>query len=165
MSSQSESNIIEILQHRAISQGENTAYIFLKDGENKEIRLTYQELDRQAKAIALRLQQLIQSGSRALLVYPYSAGLEFITAFFGCLYAGVVAVPCHPPKNRLTTVEVRTRLESAGAEAILTDKSSFSNLKTQLANWDKSSLHCLNTDKISNSKQTDGLHQRSILIL
>ena len=151
---QPESNIVKILQHRAVSQGEDTTYIWLKDGENKEIRLTYWELDRQAKAIALQLQQLVKPGSRALLVYSYSAGLEFIKAFFGCLYAGVVAVPCHPPKNRLTTVEVQTRLESAGAEVILTDASLFSNLKTQLANWGKSSLHCLNTDKIK--PQIDG---------
>ena len=145
---QPESNIVSILQHRARSKGEDTAYIFLKDGENKEIRLTYRELDWQAKAIALQLQQLTLPGSRALLVYSYSAGLEFITAFFGCLYAGVVAVPCHPPKNRLTTTEVQVRLSSAGAEVVLTDASLFGNLKTQLINWGKSSLHCLDTSKI-----------------
>ena len=30
------------------------------------------------KAIALELQQRVSSGSRALLVYPYNAGLKFI---------------------------------------------------------------------------------------
>jgi acyl-CoA synthetase (AMP-forming)/AMP-acid ligase II len=148
MSSQLESNIVEILQHRARSQGNNLAYIFLQDGESKETRLTYQELDLKAKAIASQLQQLVTPGSRALLVYPYSAGLEFITAFFGCLYAGVVAVPCHPPKNRLTTIEVQTRLESAAAEVVLTDSSSFNKLKIRLSEWNKVALHCLNTDKI-----------------
>ena len=143
------SNIVEILQQRAESQGDDTAYIFLKDGENKEVRLTYKELDRKAKAIAIQLQALVNPGSRALLVYSYSAGLEFITAFFGCLYAGVVAVPCHPPKNRLTTLEVQTRIDSAGVEAVLTDSSSFGSLKKQLSEWGKASLHCLNTDKIA----------------
>ena len=142
------SNIVEILQQRAKFQGDNTAYIFLKDGENKEVRLTYEELDRKAKAIAFQLQALVNPGSRALLIYSYSAGLEFITAFFGCLYAGVVAVPCHPPKNRLTTLEVQTRIDSAGAAIILTDSSSFGSLKKQLLEWDKASLHCLNTEKI-----------------
>ena len=143
------SNIVGILQQRAKSQGDNTAYIFLKDGENKEVRLTYKELDRKAKAIAIQLQALVNPGSRALLVYSYSAGLEFITAFFGCLYAGVVAVPCHPPKNRLTTLEVQTRIDSAGAEVVLTDSSSFGSLQKQLSEWGKASLHCLNTDKIA----------------
>ena len=152
MSNKSESNIVEILQHRAISQGRDTAYIFLNDSQHQEIRLTYQELDCQAKAIAVELQQYVAPGSRALLVYSYSAGLEFIKAFFGCLYGGVVAVPCHPPKNRLTTVEVQTRIESAGAEVILTDSSLFGKLKTQLSKWGNESLYCLNTDKIRQNK-------------
>jgi acyl-CoA synthetase (AMP-forming)/AMP-acid ligase II len=148
MSSQLGSNIVEILQRRAISQGNNLVYLFLQDGESKETRLTYQELDLKAKAIAVQLQQLVTPGSRALLVYPYNAGLEFITAFFGCLYAGVVAVPSHPPKNRLTTIEVQNRLESANAEVVLTDSSSFNKLKIRLSEWDKTALPCLNTDKI-----------------
>ena len=148
MTSQLRSNIVEILQHRATSQGQDTAYIFLKDGESKEVRLTYKELDLRAKAIALRLQQVVGSGSRVLLVYSYSAGLEFITAFFGCLYAGVVALPCHPPKNRLTTNEVRTRIESAGVSVILTESSLFASFNQQLSDWGKTSLPCLNTDKI-----------------
>ena len=37
-------------------------------------------------------------GERALLLYP--PGLEFVAAFFGCLYAGVVAVPAYPPRPR-----------------------------------------------------------------
>jgi acyl-CoA synthetase (AMP-forming)/AMP-acid ligase II len=150
MSIQTNSNIVQILQQRAIIQAQETAYIFLKDGE-QESKLTYQELDTKARAIAFRLQQLVTPSSRALLVYPYSAGLEFIIAFFGCLYAGVVAVPCHPPQNRLTIAEIKTRLESAAASVILTDSSLESKLKTKLTSAD-SSLHWLNTDKIDKVK-------------
>ena len=58
--------------------------------------LTRGELDRRARALAVRLQDLgLDRRSRALLLYP--PGLEFITAFFGCLYAGVVAVPAYLP--------------------------------------------------------------------
>ena len=149
MPSQPESNIVEILNHRAISQGEKTAYIYLKDGENKEVVLTYRELETQAKAIAIRLKQIVDPGARVLLVYSYSGCLEFITAFFGCLYAGVIAVPCHPPKNRLTTIEVKTRLQSAEAEVVLTESSLFGKLKTQLAEWGNVNIQCLNTDKVS----------------
>jgi len=148
MPSQSESNIVEILHHRAISQGEKTAYIYLKDGENKEVVLTYRELETQAKAIAIQLKQLVEPGSRVLLIYSYSGCLEFIRAFFGCLYAGLVAVPCHPPKNRLTTIELKTRLQSAEAKVLLTESCLFGKLKTQLAEWGNADIHCLNTDKI-----------------
>ena len=141
-----DSTILEILKYRAISQPEDTAYIFLKDGENKAVKLTYQELEQQAKAIAIQLQQIIEPGARALLVYPYSAGLEFISAFFGCLSAGVVAVPCHPPLNRLTITEVQTRLVSAEAKVILTESSLLPKLQDQLADFD---LNWFNTDTIS----------------
>ena len=58
--------------------------------------LTRGELDRRARALAARLQARGLAGRRALLLYP--PGLEFIAAFFGCLYAGVVAVPAYPPR-------------------------------------------------------------------
>lgn len=144
-----ESNIVEILQKRAISQPNETAYIFLKDGEKQEVKLTYQELANKAYTIASQLQKIVTPGSRALLVYSYGEGLEFITAFFGCLCAGVVAVPCHPPQNRLTTTEVQTRLVSAEAEVVLTESSLSSKLKTQLS---KNSLHWIDTDKIDSNK-------------
>ena len=153
ISTKLDGNIVEILQQRAISQPNDTAYIFLKDGENREVKLTYGELEIKAKAIARELQQRVSPRSRALLVYPYSAGLEFIVAFFGCLYAGVVAVPCHPPQNRLTAIEVRDRFISAGAKIVLTESSLLKKLQTQLSQ-SATNLQCLNTDKL-NSKEND----------
>src|SRR2546421_8532838 len=89
------STLVEILRRRVIHQPERLAYTFLLDGETEEAYLTYADLDRKARAIGARLQTVGASGERALLLYP--PGLEFITAFFGCLYAGVVAVPVYPP--------------------------------------------------------------------
>ena len=150
ISTQLNSNIVEILQQRARLQPNDTAYIFLQNGEDRELKLTYQELETKVKAIALELQQRVSSGSRALLVYPYNAGLEFIIAFFGCLYAGIIAVPCHPPQNRLTTVEVQTRLVSAEAKIVLTESSLFNKLQTQLSQL-VANLQCLDTNKISSA--------------
>ena len=66
-------------------------YGFLVDGDKKELTLTYGQLHRRALAIAARLKDESKPGDRALLLYP--PGLEFIYAFFGCLCAGVIAVP------------------------------------------------------------------------
>jgi len=140
-------SIVEILQKHAAAKPQQTAYIWLADGENKTVELTYGKLEQQAKAIAVQLQQYTTPGSRVLVAYPYSAGLEFIAAFFGCLYAGVVAVPCHPPLNRLTIAEVQSRLVSAETEVILTNSGLLSKLKEQLSNV-KSELHWLNTDTL-----------------
>ncbi|BBU62179.1 non-ribosomal peptide synthetase [Methylosinus sp. C49] len=83
---------------RAAEQPAKPAYVFLEDGEREGARLSYGDLDRRARAIALHLRTLGVGGERALLLYP--PGLAYIEAFFGCLYAGVVAVPAYPPSGR-----------------------------------------------------------------
>src|SRR5262245_30145667 len=90
-------SMIEMLAGQAADQGDVTACRFLDDRDG-EFELTYGELDRRARLIAARLQLELSPGDRALLVYP--AGLEFICAFFGCLHAGVVAVPATYPKPK-----------------------------------------------------------------
>ncbi|HYI00848.1 AMP-binding protein, partial [Hyalangium sp.] len=85
----------ELLRQRAERTPEARAYTFLEDGETEAETLTYAELDRRASAIAARLHALGGAGERALLLYP--PGLDFISAFFGCLYASAVAVPVFPP--------------------------------------------------------------------
>ena len=89
------STLVEILRWRAIQQPELRAYTYLVDGEPEGDHLTYAALDCQARSIAALLQSYRAGGERALLLYP--AGLDFIAAFFGCLYAGVIAVPLPPP--------------------------------------------------------------------
>lgn len=91
------STLVEVLRWRALHQPDRLAYTFLLDGETEEVHLTYAQLDRRARAIAAHLESMGAYRGRALLVYP--PGLEFIAGFFGCLYAGVVAVPISPPHS------------------------------------------------------------------
>jgi acyl-CoA synthetase (AMP-forming)/AMP-acid ligase II len=88
-------SLVELLRFRSTVQPQATAYTFLRDGEQEAESLTYEALDRRSRAIASQLQGQCRPGDRALLLY--SPGLDFISAFFGCLYAGVVAVPAYPP--------------------------------------------------------------------
>jgi acyl-CoA synthetase (AMP-forming)/AMP-acid ligase II len=88
-------SLVALLRMRAACQANQRACAFLVDGEREEIHLTYGELDARARAIAAWLQQRGLAGQRALLLYR--PGLDYIAAFFGCLYAGVVAVPAYPP--------------------------------------------------------------------
>ena len=89
-------SLVELLQRRAESVPERLAYRFLGNGETGESRMTYGELNLRARAIAACLQDMGACGERALLLYP--AGLTYIEAFFGCLYAGVIAVPSPLPR-------------------------------------------------------------------
>ncbi|MFI9502946.1 fatty acyl-AMP ligase [Nocardia sp. NPDC052566] len=59
--------------------------------------LTYGEIDRAARAFAVTLLQVAQPGDRAVLLLP--PGLDYVKAFFGCLYAGIIAVPLYPPST------------------------------------------------------------------
>ena len=90
-------SLSQALVRRAEKTPDRTAYVFLAEGEEEQDRLTYAALDRQARAIAAALGRTVRPGERALLLYP--PGLDFVAAFFGCLYAGVIAVPAYPPRS------------------------------------------------------------------
>jgi amino acid adenylation domain-containing protein len=87
------STLVDLLQFRATHAADHLAYLFLPEGETREIRLTYADLDLRARAIAVALQRRGAVGERVLLLAP--SGLEYISALFGCLYAGAVAVPVY----------------------------------------------------------------------
>lgn len=112
------SNLVDLLRHRASHQGRDRAFTYLVDGELEELHLSYHELDRQARAVAARLQEMNLAGERALLLYP--AGLDFIAAFFGCLYAGVVAVPAYPPRRNRSLSRIQAIADDAAAKIALT---------------------------------------------
>ncbi|MCG2682675.1 MAG: aminotransferase class I/II-fold pyridoxal phosphate-dependent enzyme [Planctomycetales bacterium] len=115
------SNLVELLLHRARCQPTDIAFTYLVDGENEEVHLTYQELDHQARAIGAWLESHDLVGQRALLLYP--AGLEFIAAFFGCLYAGVIAVPVYPPRRNRSLGRIQAIADDAEARVALTTDS------------------------------------------
>src|SRR6267378_4373593 len=87
-------NLVSLLRHRATHQPDRVAFRFLTDGEQQETGLTHAALDTRARAIAAWLNSIAAPGERALLLYP--SDLEFVSAFFGCLYAGFTAVPAYP---------------------------------------------------------------------
>ena len=144
------STFVDLLAYRAKHQSDRTAYTFLQDGEIEVDRLTYQELDRQARAIASQLQSLDVTGSRVLLLYP--PGLEFIAAFFGCLYAGVVAVPAYPPRRNQNISRLQAILANAEATVALTTTSLLGGIESRFAESPElSELHWLTTDDLAGS--------------
>jgi len=140
--------LVDLLRYRAKNQPEQTAYTFLRDGETEVGSLTYKELDRQVRVIAARLQNLDATVSHALLLYP--PGLEFIAAFFGCLYAGVVAVPAYPPRTNQNMYRLQAIVASSQATVALTTTSLLSNIeRRELSNPALTNLHWLATDNIA----------------
>ena len=150
--------LTDLLCDRATSQPAQI-YRFLADGERDERYLTYAELDQQARAIATRLQspksnaRLRIDGERALLLYP--PGLEFVAAFFGCLYAGVIPVPVYLPRNNRHQHRVRAIAQDAQAAIVMTTSDSMASLQVSLSNdvWGNPStpIQWLATDNVSKS--------------
>ena len=120
--------LIDRLQEQASIQPHKKAFTFLADGETEIDSLTYQQLNQKAKAVAFTLQNYQAQGQRALLLYQ--PGLDFITAFLGCLYAGVVAVPVYPPRANRSIERLLAIVADAEASFALTTKS----IQEQVAN-------------------------------
>ncbi len=119
--------LVGLLRSRASERPEREAFVFLTDGEREGARLTFAELDRRARAIAVVLRESLAPGERALLLYP--PGLEFIAAFFGCLYAGVAAVPAYPPRlHDRSQLRLRAVARDAEPQAALTTTAILSAL-------------------------------------
>lgn len=116
--SPAETNLADRLRFWAEIQPDQVAFYYLTDGEDQEQRVTYAELDRQARAIAANLISLGLSGERALLLYP--PGLEFLAGFFGCLYAGITAVPAYPPRRNRNMARIQAISDDAEAKIALT---------------------------------------------
>jgi thioester reductase-like protein len=106
--------LIDLVEQRGAELGDELAFVFLGDGETEEARLTFAGLARRAQAVGCALQERGLAGERALLLY--AGGTDFIEAYFGCLYAGVVAVPVYPPRDTSTAGGLR-QLEAIVADA------------------------------------------------
>ncbi|WP_394849171.1 amino acid adenylation domain-containing protein [Pendulispora brunnea] len=110
-----------VLCRRAELHPDALAYSFLGDGETETDRLTFSELDARARAIAARLSREGAFGRPVLLLYP--PGLDYVAGFFGCLYAGAIAVPLYPPDPRRvsrTLPRLLAVVADAGSELALT---------------------------------------------
>ena len=91
------STLVQALQRRAALTPDQLALRFLAENPEQAVVLSYRELDQRARSIAAALQAEAGFGERAVLLFP--SGPDYVAAFFGCLYAGVIAVPAYPPES------------------------------------------------------------------
>lgn len=122
-----ELTFVDILRSHADARPDRPAVIFLADGETETTRWTYAALDRRARATAARLAEIGHAGDRVLLLVPPSA--DFISAFFGCMYAGMVPVPAYPPRNPRHMPRVEAILRDADAAVVMTTAGAMSRVR------------------------------------
>ncbi|MGW3847451.1 fatty acyl-AMP ligase [Streptomyces fagopyri] len=110
-------SLVDLLTAHASRQPDRTAYRYLVTGDcDGEIQdISYGRLAERSRAVAAWLQERGLAGSRAMLLHP--PGLEFMSAFLGCLSAGVVAVPGVPPQGRSQNHRALLRTKRLMADA------------------------------------------------
>lgn len=123
--------LVDVLEYRNLRQGEQEVFTFLGgDGETRST-LTYGELQARARALAVRLSDRTIPGDRVVLLVP--PGLDYVTAFFACLYAGVVAVPAYPPNPRRADPRVTRMVADCGARVAVVSTALMLRLEGWLA--------------------------------
>ena len=121
--------LLDLVRQRAERYRDKVAfdYCHYSPGGEEHSRLTYHELDIKARAIASTLQRQGAAGERVLVLCP--SGLDFIAGFFGCIYAGAVAVPVHPPVHNRVIGRVGSIVRDAQARFVLTTAELQAELK------------------------------------
>ena len=150
-----DTTIVAILQYRAAHQAEKVAYRFLSDGERESESLTYRELDQRAKSIAAELLSWVKPGDRAVLLYP--SGVEYVAAFFGCLYAGVIAVPAYPPAGNGNMRRLASIMQDCHASVILSVKDVIERLPAQMSDDPAEIVPCvIETERLPDAEGSEG---------
>jgi acyl-CoA synthetase (AMP-forming)/AMP-acid ligase II/acyl carrier protein len=123
-------SVADLLRRRAQERPRQLAVVFVPDSRQNaaeaEVAWTYEELDRRAAAIAAALREQTVPGDRAVLVFP--PGLDFVAAFFGCLYAGVLPAPATYPKPRRASPRLDAIVEDCTPKLALTTAETVSIL-------------------------------------
>lgn len=150
---------VDLLCWRTEKHPDLRAFTYFKDGEIEEASLSYGELGIKARAIAALLQDYKLSGQRILLLYQ--PGLDFISAFAGCMYAGAIPVPAYPPElNRLehTVRRLQSIIRDANCKTIITTTNILSMAKklfSQMKNNDLEKIIWITSDNIDENLSKD----------
>ena len=140
--------IRDVLRRRAEATPHQRVFVFLKSGEREDASYTFAKLDQKARAVGSRLAALGARGKRVLL--PHPPGLEFVAGFFGCLYAGAIAVPsCSSLLSTRYQDRLRFIVDDAEVKFILaaSAESITSFHETQTKEW-ASQLSLLAVDEV-----------------
>jgi len=124
------STLVHLIGRRAADEPDRLAYRYLEDGESNERQFSYRQLDASARTIAGLLQAHgVRKGDRVLLLYP--SGLDYIAAFYGCLFAGAVAVPAYAPRPKGPSGRLDAIAKDARAAIALTTEEVLSVVREQ----------------------------------
>ena len=127
--------LIDLLRLRATENGAQGAFRFLPGEKRGEQRITYGELDRRARSLAVSISERTARGDRVLLLVP--PGLDYIASYFACLYAGVIAVPAYPPNPRRPDARIPAIVDDCAPVLAITTAALLSRLESWRGDSDR----------------------------
>ncbi|WP_394839419.1 amino acid adenylation domain-containing protein [Pendulispora rubella] len=120
-----------LLLERANRTPDAVAFRFVDREDEEGLVWTYADLHARAGAIARSLREGgVAPGDPVVLLYPQ--GLDYIGAFFGCLYADAIPVPLLPARSKRGWARIRTVLGTSGARSVLTTANLESSVRDAL---------------------------------
>ncbi|MBC8871192.1 MAG: fatty acyl-AMP ligase [Planctomycetes bacterium] len=145
---------VGMLDSRAAESPNRRAYLYLLDGEHLERSVTYSELDQRARSIGGRLQSMGLRGERVLLACGH--GIDFLSALFGCFYAGVIAVPVEAPLRPRRASRLRRIAIDSGARILLASGAEMTRSRAAvLANLTDVDLDWIDVETANRSSDDD----------
>jgi amino acid adenylation domain-containing protein len=139
-------DLVRLLRFRAENSPHIKVFRFLDENGAITQEFSFAELDRRALIIAKELKRAAKPGDRVLLLYPPC--LEFIAGFFGCLYAGMIAVPAYPPKNNRHMSRLKNIMDDADSHLALTSESLVKKIEKLALEKNIQALRVIGTDAL-----------------
>ncbi|HVK98632.1 MAG TPA: AMP-binding protein [Dongiaceae bacterium] len=145
-------NLVQMASQRALDRGNATLATFITDNGNVDGMMSFRNLDEDARRIAVALVEKGLAGKKLMLLY--TPGLDYVRAFFGCLYAGCVPVPAYPPVGSKDLVRLQKVALDCGAGGILSNSTLAPLIEAWVANLGQTVLNqtikvpCIATDKL-----------------
>jgi len=121
--------LVDRLRWLSSDRPDVVAVKFIPDGIKLDSELSYTELDQRARQFAAQLQKLNLFEQRIVLMLP--TGLDFLIAFFGCLYAGAIAITSYPPRPNRSLARLESIVSDAKPAAIIVNESYLNNTELQ----------------------------------
>lgn len=139
-------NFAQVLRERTRIQPDELAYVFLGFGRTPDLIRTYREVDARARGVAKVLTDRGLAGRNIVLAFP--SARDFAEVFFGCLYAGCVAVPALPPDDERERKRLIGIVRDCDPGMVLTVGSELDGLRDYFATTDVVMPECLAADRI-----------------
>jgi acyl-CoA synthetase (AMP-forming)/AMP-acid ligase II len=117
----SDTSLIGVLRERASLQPEDIAYTLMDydhDWDGVAVTLTWSQLHRRVRSLAVEMRQVGQLGDRAVILAPQ--GLEYVIGFLAALEAGIIAVPLSVPMVGQHDERVSAVIKDSAPSIILT---------------------------------------------